>query len=68
VQQLKEAFPESCAYRYRILDRDAKFGTEAADLLAVAASSLYARALPALGKMALRNAGSKVAEESFSIE
>jgi putative transposase len=34
VQQLKEAFRESCAYRYMILDRDAKFGTEVADLLA----------------------------------
>jgi hypothetical protein len=28
-----EAFPESCPYRYMILDRDAKFGNEVADLL-----------------------------------
>ena len=34
VQQLREAFPESCSYRYLILDRDAKFGTEVIDLLA----------------------------------
>ena len=33
VQQLREAFPESCPYRYMILDRDAKFGNEVADLL-----------------------------------
>jgi len=33
-QQLREAFPKSCRYRYMILDRDGKFGEEAADLLA----------------------------------
>jgi putative transposase len=26
VQQLREAFPEFCPYRYAILDRDGKFG------------------------------------------
>jgi putative transposase len=34
VQQLREAFPESCPYRYAIPDRDAKFGTDVTDLLA----------------------------------
>jgi len=34
VQQLREAFPESCPYRYAILDRDAKFGKDVTDLLA----------------------------------
>jgi transposase InsO family protein len=34
VQQLREAFPESCPYRYAILDGDAKFGTEVIDVLA----------------------------------
>ena len=34
VQQLREAFPESCPYRYAILDRDAKFGKDVMDLLA----------------------------------
>jgi len=29
----REAFPESCPYRYMILDRDAKFGKEVTDLL-----------------------------------
>jgi transposase InsO family protein len=33
VQQLREAFPESCPYRYAILDGDAKFGTEVTDVL-----------------------------------
>jgi putative transposase len=33
VQQLREAFPESCPYRYAILDRDAKFGKDVANLL-----------------------------------
>ena len=32
-QQLREAFPESCPYRYAILDRDGKFGEEATNLL-----------------------------------
>jgi putative transposase len=33
MQQLREAFPESCRYRYAILDRDAKFGKDVTDLL-----------------------------------
>jgi putative transposase len=33
VQQLREAFPESCPYRYAIMDGDAKFGTEVTDVL-----------------------------------
>jgi len=33
VQQLREAFPESCPYRYAILDRDGKFDREVTDLL-----------------------------------
>jgi putative transposase len=33
VQQLREAFPESCPYRYAILDGDAKFGEEVRDVL-----------------------------------
>jgi len=34
VQQLREAFPESCPYRYAILDRDGKFGQEVTAFLA----------------------------------
>ena len=33
VQRLREAFPESCPYRYAILDGDAKFGHEVTDML-----------------------------------
>jgi len=33
VQQLRAAFPESCAYRYAILDRDGNFGKEVTDFL-----------------------------------
>ena len=33
VQQLREALPESCPYRYAILDRDGKFGEEVTELL-----------------------------------
>jgi transposase InsO family protein len=33
VQQLREALPDSCPYRYMILDRDGKFGQEVADFL-----------------------------------
>ena len=32
-QQLREAFLESCPYRYTILDRDGKFGEEVTDFL-----------------------------------
>jgi putative transposase len=32
-QQLREAFPEPCPYRYAVLDRDGKFGQEVTDLL-----------------------------------
>ena len=33
LQQLREAFPEPCPYRYAVFDRDAKFGKDVADLL-----------------------------------
>jgi hypothetical protein len=33
VQQLREAFPESCPYRYAIFDHDGKFGEEVTELL-----------------------------------
>jgi len=33
VQQLRQALPESCSYRYAILDRDGKFGEEVTELL-----------------------------------
>ena len=33
VQQLREAFPEPCPYRYAVLDRDAKFRKDVTDLL-----------------------------------
>jgi hypothetical protein len=33
VQQLREAFPGSCPYRYAILDGDAKYGQEVTDVL-----------------------------------
>ena len=32
-QQLREAFPSDNAYKYAILDRDTKFGTEVLDML-----------------------------------
>jgi putative transposase len=33
VQQLRDAFPESCPYRYAIMDRDGKFGADVINLL-----------------------------------
>ena len=33
VPHLREAFPESCSYRYAIMDGDAKFGEEVTELL-----------------------------------
>jgi hypothetical protein len=41
VQQLREAFPESCGYQYAILDRDRKFDTEVVAFLT--ASGLKAK-------------------------
>ena len=32
-QQLREAFPEPCPYRYALLDRDSKFGKDVTDFL-----------------------------------
>ncbi len=32
VQQARQAFPESCSYRYAILNRDGKFGEEVTEL------------------------------------
>ena len=32
-QQLREAFPEPCSYRYALLDRDSKFGKDVTDFL-----------------------------------
>jgi putative transposase len=33
VQQLREAFPDPCPYRYALLDRDSKLGKEVTDFL-----------------------------------
>ena len=33
MQQLRQAFPESCPYRYALLDHDSKFGEEVIELL-----------------------------------
>ena len=33
VRQLRKAFPEPCSYCYAVLDRDAKFGKDVAELL-----------------------------------
>jgi putative transposase len=33
VQQLREAFPDPCPYRYALLDRDSKFGKDAMEFL-----------------------------------
>jgi hypothetical protein len=53
-QQLREAFPESCPYRYTILDGDAKFGEEVTELLA---ARVKPTRMPASrGRMELRNA------------
>jgi len=40
LEQLREAFPESCPYRYAILDRDGKFGQEVTDLLTASGMKL----------------------------
>jgi hypothetical protein len=47
---MREAFPESCPYRYVVLDRDGKFGEEVTELLSPVASNLHGSVLQALGK------------------
>jgi len=39
-QQLREAFPGYCPYRYAILDRDGKFGGEVTDLVTARGKAL----------------------------
>jgi hypothetical protein len=57
VQQLRQAFPESCPYRYALLDHDSKFGEEVTELLTASGMNPHAQALQALGRMELRNVG-----------
>jgi hypothetical protein len=69
VQQLREAFPESCSYRYAILDGDAKFGEDVTELLTASGmNSLPLSPAPVpLGRMESQNGGSEAVVESFSI-
>ena len=62
VQQLREAFPESCRYRYVILDRDSKFDAEVMAFLKAAGLGRSGRARRRHGKMAWRSAGLEVAD------
>src|ERR1700693_4413266 len=62
VQQLREAFPESCRYRYVILDRDSKFDAEVMAFLKAAGLGRSGRARRRHGKMAWRSAGSELAD------
>ena len=67
-QQLREAFPESCPYRYAILDGDSKFGQEVTDMLRAAGTKrVQISSLQARGRMESLNAGSEAVAESFSI-
>jgi hypothetical protein len=67
VQPLREAFPESCLYRYAILDGDAKSSQEVTDVL-TAGSMKPVRISPASPwQKELQNAGSEAVKESLSI-
>jgi hypothetical protein len=63
VQQLREAFPESCSYRYAILDGDAKFGEDVTELLTASGMntvSRYLRRLSALAEWSRRTVDRKL--------
>jgi len=67
VQQLRQAFPESCPYRYAILDRDGKFGEEVTELL-TASGMKPTRPTPASPwQNGVEELGSGAVAESFSI-
>ena len=67
MQQLREAFPESCAYRYVILDRDGKFGEEVTDLLTASGMKPRRISHASPGRMEWRNVGLEVVAGSFWI-
>jgi hypothetical protein len=66
VQQLREAFPLPCPYRYVLFDHDAKFGNDVLNFLKPVISSLCAPVLGALGRMERRNVGSAACVENCS--
>ena len=45
VQQLREAFPLPCPYRYVVFDRDRKFGTEVREFLKVSGINVVRRSV-----------------------
>ena len=65
VQQLREAFPEAGAYRYVILDRDAKFDAGVVAFLQATGLQPKRTSIRSPGRMASRSAGWAVAEESY---
>jgi hypothetical protein len=65
-QQLREAFPEPCPYRYALLDRDSKFGKDVTDSWFPAALSQSGLATDAPGRMGFLSSGLEAAAESFS--
>ena len=63
VQQLREAFPEPCRYRYVILDRDRKFDQEVLAFLTAAGLEVKRTSVQSPWQNGLASAGSGVAGE-----
>ena len=67
VQQLREAFPEPCRYRYVILDRDRKFDAEVMTFLEAAGLERKRTSVQAPGRMGSRSDGLAVVAARFWI-
>jgi putative transposase len=66
VQQLREAFPLPCPYRYVFFDHDAKFGNDAFKFLRSSHLKPLRTSIGELGRMERRNVGSAACVESCS--
>ena len=64
VQQLREAFPLPCPYRYVLFDHDAKFGSDVLNFLKSSDLKPLRTSIGALGRMEQRNVGSAACVEN----
>ena len=66
VQQLREAFPLPCPYRYVLFDHDAKFGNDVLNLLRSSHLKPLRTSTGSAPRMERRNVGSAACVESCS--
>jgi len=66
MQQLREAFPLPCPYRYVLFDHDAKFGSDVLNFFKSSDLKPLRTISGALGRMEQRNVGSAARVENCS--